>query len=215
MPAPSFTYTSIIGAQATNCAVGNLNIEHEENFTVFGLGERAATTLNACLIMVGQASSAFRIDGVGWNARGGGANMYGIEMIGTTDKFDTGGANYFGSIELYMPSGFLQLVQNNFFSGNNSGVTGTCLLRISGTSTVTSINNGWDDGCVQTDAGTTLNSIQDNFNGPDSGGTVFYANGGAVHFHLYQPIRGKHMGHTVYSPFCYLRSSYGNIWDTG
>lgn len=180
IPAPVFTYTSIIGTTTTNCAVGNLDIEHEENFAVYGLGERATTSLNACLFMVGQATSAFRIDAVGWNARGGGTLLVGVQMIGATDTFNVGGINFFGTIMLNMNAGVQMLVENNYFTGNPSTLLTTCGIHITNGATVKSTNNGYQGGCIQVDANSVLHSENDSFDASDA--VCVYANGGGIYF---------------------------------
>lgn len=179
VPAPVFTYTGLSGNQTTKCAVGNVNIEHYDNFAVFGLGERAQSTLtNVCLFMVGSATDAYRIDAVGWNARGGGNSLIGVNMIGITDVWETGGANYFGSFAMYFSS-WAQTVLSSATSGNASGVNAICPVEIANGGVVTFINNTIN-GCVDIEPGGTLNSSGTNFAGQSGDSACIFANGGRV-----------------------------------
>lgn len=172
IPSPTFTYTSIVGTQNTNCAVGNANVEHEEGFTVFGLGVQAPSSLNACLFMVGAASSAFRVDLEGWDSSGGGTSLIGVNVIGPTDTFTVGGVNYFGTIGLNVSGSFGVLLQNNFVSGSPSG---TCGVILGGG--VFSQNNYYAIGCVEVGAGSAV-SDGDEF--VEAGNPCIYVEGAVL-----------------------------------
>lgn len=181
IPAPIFTYTAITGQMFSNiCAIGNLNVEDSENFAVFGLGERyTGAATNTCLFLVGQASRAINIDLVGWNARGGGANLVGAYMEGATDVWEVGGSNYFGSVEMYM-NNTGQYILSSFTSGNNAGINGTCGFRVAGGGQVTLVGNG-NNVCSQVDGGAIMTSTGTQFNGATGDTVAFYANGGRVY----------------------------------
>lgn len=179
MPAPVFTYAGLSGTQNTNCAVGNLNIEHYDNFAIYGLGERATATLaNTCLFMVGQATDAFRIDAVGWNARGGGATLIGINMIGIEDVWSVGGENYFGSIAMYS-NNIAQFVITSFLSGNSAGVNSVCPFKVSAAGEVTIIGNGFN-ACTDIESGGVLTSTGSQFNGASGDSFAVFVNGGRL-----------------------------------
>lgn len=181
VPAPNFNYSTINNDQAVNCAVGNKDIEHEENFTVYGLGERATSALNVCLFDVGAATSAFRIDLVGWDGDGsGGTSLTGVSMDGNTDTFNVGGINYFGTVALNMYGVGLQ-VQNNYITGISTATAGVCTTHLVTNSTLASLNNAYNSSCVQVDAGATLDSTDDLI-GSDID-TCLYVNGGNVFLH--------------------------------
>jgi hypothetical protein len=177
MPAPIFNYAGLSGNQGINCAVGNLNVEHWDNFAVYGLGERAqATQANTCLFMVGQATDAFRIDVVGWDGRGGGATLIGVNMIGIEDVWSLGGQNYFGSIATYSAN-FSQLIITSFLSGNAASVNSVCPFKIASTGQVTIIGNGMN-ACTDIEAGGVLTSTGSQFNGAAGDSFAVFVNGG-------------------------------------
>jgi hypothetical protein len=181
MPVPDFLYTGLSGNQNLQCAVGNHNIEHYENFAVWGLGIHiSGAQPNTCLFLVGDATSAFRVDLVGWNARGGGTTLDGVRVIGSTDTFLVGGSNFFGSIEMHFAAGQYILWQNNFTSGNSSLVNGLCGVQIESGVIVSAIDNGTGM-CIEVNGG-QLNSQNSQMAGGGDPSGVYIGNGGRANF---------------------------------
>jgi hypothetical protein len=141
IPSANFNFTGCAGALATNGCVGNVNVGDYESFNVWGLGARcAATEANTVLFLVGSATRAVNVNGVGWCGRGGGATLYGFNVAGATDIFTWGGSNYFGSIGINF-GGVAQIFGNSFVSGNLFSVNSTPVVAIGNNASVVSTSN--------------------------------------------------------------------------
>jgi hypothetical protein len=181
MPAPIFSYTGLSGNAATNCAVGSLNIEYAHDFSIYGLGTHlSGAQTNTCLHMIGAATRGVNLDDVGWNGGGCGATCFGVYLIGATDVWEVGGANYFGGVEMYYNNGLITTL-SSFTSGNSATVQGQCGIEVAGVGMVF-INND-PAVCVSITTGSSMTSIGTSFASVAGDGAAMYiATGATVNF---------------------------------
>ena len=135
IPLPSFQPSSC----TVSCFYGT-NVDHIEQHIIWGLGQRCRSTALHPLAVIGQATSAFRWAGVGWGARGCGANNVGVSVQGVTDKFSVGGLNFFGSLGVQVAAKNVTM-DNNSVTCNAVAVNSTACIDIAAGATVLSESN--------------------------------------------------------------------------
>jgi hypothetical protein len=159
LPIPSgtggFNWTNCAGALATNGCVGNINVGDYEDFNVWGLGARCSANENhTALVLIGSATRAVNVNGVGWCSRGGGNTQNdGFLVSGATDIFTWGGGNYFGSTSIEFGNVAIDF-GNSFFTGELFSVNSTPIVELDGGASVYSHGNGVT-GAIQIGTGGT------------------------------------------------------------
>jgi hypothetical protein len=154
----NFNFTGCAGANTTNGCVGNINVGDYESFNVWGIGQRCPTTENnTALVLVGSATRAVNVNGVGWCGRGmGNTQSDGFLVNGATDIFTWGGSNYFGSTG--MDFGNVAIIfGNSFVSGNLFSVNSAPIVQVEVNASVLSTQNGIT-GAIQLLSGATFTS---------------------------------------------------------
>jgi hypothetical protein len=168
VPLPTFNYTSILaGAGSGIGAFGNNNISDLSMFDIWGLGFSSGSaigTANTALLMIGGATSCYRVGIIGWNG-GNNNSSIGAYINGATDMWYVGGSVDAGSYGLVQAGVNVQLANNEFSCISRTTTGGYCVQTKGGSSTLSTSNfiiGTYDNGGTTTHLNDTMQG-QTNF----------------------------------------------------